>query len=377
MTRHDLTRRRFLTGGSAGVASLLLAGCDQLDALGNAHSRVRQILAAANGLTYRVQRLLAGDALAQEFAETEIRQAQRPNGSVDPDSPAYLALKAGGFAGYRLRVTGAVGRPLSLSLAELQAMPARSQITRHDCVEGWSGIARWTGVPLGFLLAQADVRPQARFVVFHCFDNLGGGLSGAIPYYESCDLAGRAAPADRFSPTASTAPHFRFATVLRSASGSSGSPATRWRNTSIPSSLPKASPTSAAAAADTGRTRPGTTGTAGSRHHTSTENLSVSVIMGSFVAQPHFRGCRRATHDCAGLGQGQSADSGNAMSAKGGEPGLLIVVQRGLDRVHPIAPDKGLQRPRIGIDEPECLRNGMAGVDRPLLRHVVGPGRRR
>lgn len=186
MTRHDLTRRRFLR---AGAASLLLTGCDAFDPLGSDQSRVRQVLAAANGLTYRVQRLLAGDALAQEFAETEIRQGQRPNGSVDPDSPDYLALKASGFAGYRLTVTGAVRQPLSFSLAELQAMPARSQITRHDCVEGWSCIARWTGVPLGVLLDQAGVRPGARFVVFHCFDSLGGGLSAPIPYYESCDLA--------------------------------------------------------------------------------------------------------------------------------------------------------------------------------------------
>ena len=189
MTRRDLTRRRFLTVGSASAASLLLTGCDQLAALGSDQSRARQVLAAANGLTYRVQRLLTGDALAPEFGETEIRQGQRPNGSVDPGSPEYLELKANGFADYRLRVTGAVRRPLTVSLADLHAMPARSQITRHDCVEGWSCIARWTGVPLGFLLAQAGVRPEARFAVFHCYDSFGGALSGPIPYYESCDLA--------------------------------------------------------------------------------------------------------------------------------------------------------------------------------------------
>ena len=68
-------------------------------------------------------------------------------------------------------------------LAELRAMPARSQITRHDCVEGWSAIGKWTGVPLSHLLGQAGLKPEARYIVFRCADTFRGTL-----YYESIDL---------------------------------------------------------------------------------------------------------------------------------------------------------------------------------------------
>ena len=100
----------------------------------------------------------------------------------------YVALRDGGFAGYRLTVTGLVEQEKSYSLAELMNMPNRTQITRHDCVEGWSCIAKWTGVPLSRLLDEAKVKPQARFVVYHCYDKMGGGLSAPEAYYESCDL---------------------------------------------------------------------------------------------------------------------------------------------------------------------------------------------
>lgn len=183
-----LSRRAFLSAGSAGASTLLLAGCGRFDFLGSDESRVRQVLAGTNKLTYRIQRALLGDALAREYEETEIRQGQRPNGSTDPQTAEYLSLKENDFAAYRLRITGLVERPTELSLEELRSMPVRSQITRHDCVEGWSCIAKWTGVPLAFLLDQVRVKPGARFVVFHCFDRLGGGLSAPVPYYESCDL---------------------------------------------------------------------------------------------------------------------------------------------------------------------------------------------
>ena len=129
-----------------------------------------------------------GDALAREYSESEIRQGQRPNGSVDPTTDEYLALKANNFADYRLKVTGLVETPMSFSLDELRNMPARTQITRHDCVEGWSCIAKWTGTPLAGILDQVKVKPQAKFAVYHCYDNIERGLSGDILYYESSDL---------------------------------------------------------------------------------------------------------------------------------------------------------------------------------------------
>lgn len=187
MSKLILSRRRFLTAGAAGASSLVLAGCDNFDFLGADGSKARAVLEKANDLTYRAQRLLIRDgALAAEYSETEIRQGQRPNGSTDPTTAEYLALKDKSFEGYRLAITGLVERPQSYSLAELRNMPARTQITRHDCVEGWSCIAKWTGPQLSRILDEAGVKPNARFAVFHCYDIYDE--SDPAAYYESCDL---------------------------------------------------------------------------------------------------------------------------------------------------------------------------------------------
>jgi DMSO/TMAO reductase YedYZ molybdopterin-dependent catalytic subunit len=181
-------RRRLLGIGTAGLSTLVLAGCKQFDFL-ESDDRVRAFLAKANDVTFYAQRLLLGrDALAREYSETEIRQGQRPNGSTDPDSAEYEALMANHFVDYRLTVSGLVEHPRGYSLAELRNMPSRTQITRHDCVEGWSCIAKWTGTPLSIVLDEARLKPAARYLVFHCYDSLEQGLTGPIRYYESCDL---------------------------------------------------------------------------------------------------------------------------------------------------------------------------------------------
>lgn len=183
----DLSRRRLLTGAGVTAATLPLSGC--FDALGDRSGEVRGFMAEANALTYRVQRFLLGsDHLAREFAASEIRQPMRPNGSTNPQAMDYLQQVSTGFSGYRLTVDGLVERPLSISLDELRNRPSRTQITRHDCVEGWSCIAQWTGTPLAHLLDEARVRPQARYVVFSCFDVMENSLTGPVQYYESIDL---------------------------------------------------------------------------------------------------------------------------------------------------------------------------------------------
>src|SRR6185312_14770529 len=133
-----LNRRRLLGLGAASASTLLLSGCDWYDGGLGMGDGLRSALERANALTYHAQRLLVGQqALATEYTDADILQGQRPNGTVDPQTPEYLAIKANNFAGYRLNITGLVNTPLSLSLAELKALPARTQITRHDCVEGW------------------------------------------------------------------------------------------------------------------------------------------------------------------------------------------------------------------------------------------------
>lgn len=189
MSKLIINRRRLIGLGTMSLSSLALGGCDLFDDLGDRRGNAREFLAKANDLTYRVQRLLIGrDALAPEYSESEIRQGQRPNGSTDPQSADYLALKANDFAHYRLTVKGLVETPKSYSLAELRNMPSRTQITRLDCVEGWSCIAKWTGTPLSIVLDDVKLTPAARYLVFHCYDNMSDSLSRPEFYYESCDL---------------------------------------------------------------------------------------------------------------------------------------------------------------------------------------------
>jgi len=171
-----LTRRTLLLGG----AGTLLAGCDKL----NGNAGFRDALRASEGLTMRAQRLISSrGAMAREFAPSDMSPIFRSNGTGNPNTPDYNRLAAGRFADWRLQVDGLVRRPLRLSLDQIRQLPRRTQITRHDCVEGWSAIGKWTGVPLSYILDGAQLRDDARFIVFHCMDRYGDR-----PYYESIDL---------------------------------------------------------------------------------------------------------------------------------------------------------------------------------------------
>ena len=185
----NIARRRFMTAATLGVSGITLSGCNAFDRLMDRDDAVRNVLERANSLTYRMQRLLGGGhSMAKEFAESEIRQGQRSNGDTDPTDEDYVALKDNGFKDYKLEVAGLVNKPQAFSLADLKSMTSRTQITRHDCVEGWSCIAKWQGVPLQQILDQVGVKPEARYAMFHCFDAIEKGLSGEVLYYESIDL---------------------------------------------------------------------------------------------------------------------------------------------------------------------------------------------
>jgi DMSO/TMAO reductase YedYZ molybdopterin-dependent catalytic subunit len=185
MTEPLLTRRRFLMGGALGAGALALGGCDT----GGPDTAAGKILRSAEGLTLAAQRRLQGrGALAREYTEADISPLFRVNGTSMPDSAAYAALLDQGFANWRLKVDGLVARPMAFSLAALKLMPARTQITRHDCVEGWSAIGKWTGVPLAHILRTTGLLAGARYAVFHCADELETTLDGSGRYYESIDL---------------------------------------------------------------------------------------------------------------------------------------------------------------------------------------------
>ncbi len=175
-----LPRRQILRGAALGTGGLLLSGCD---ALSNS-SDFRGVLNSAEALNMGAQRMITDRAaLAREFSAGQMSPIFRANGSVTGDTAEYKAHQANGFADWTLKIDGLVAKPLSLSLAQLQAMPSREQITRHDCVEGWSAIGKWRGTPLRLLLKAAGILPKSRYIVFHCADKFGD-----TPYYESIDL---------------------------------------------------------------------------------------------------------------------------------------------------------------------------------------------
>lgn len=177
-----LTRRKLLTGGAITLGGLALSGCDPL----SRSPEFRSFLRSGEALTQSAQRtLMAGQPLAREFSERDISRVFKANGTKDPNTAAYRALADGGFSNWRLQVDGLVDRPQSLSLDDIRALPSRTQITRHDCVEGWSAIGKWQGAQLGPLLQTVALKPNARFAVMHCADNYGGGPD---MYYESIDL---------------------------------------------------------------------------------------------------------------------------------------------------------------------------------------------
>ncbi|MET0270634.1 MAG: molybdopterin-dependent oxidoreductase [Sphingomonas sp.] len=172
-----ISRRTLI--GSLG-SGLLLSGCDRLDQ----SPAFKGVLRSGEKLTYATQRLVTNrTALAPEYAGADRSPVFRANGTRMPGGEAYAAQLANKFADWRLRIDGLVARPLAIGLDRIMAMPRRTQTTRHDCVEGWSAIGQWTGVPLKLLLDAAGVREETRFLVFHCADRYGQGL-----YYESIDM---------------------------------------------------------------------------------------------------------------------------------------------------------------------------------------------
>jgi DMSO/TMAO reductase YedYZ molybdopterin-dependent catalytic subunit len=189
MSERQTTRRGLLAKGGALVSTFALAGCDKVISSDAAQSAFKHVEALTRGTQ---ETILGGQQLAPEFTEADISKVFYANGSTNPDSPEYLALVKSEFKDYRLAVKGLVETPLSLSLQDLRdAYGARTQITRHDCVEGWSCIGKWTGAPLGLVLDKAKVKPQAKYVLFRCYDTMddGSSMSGeATHFYGTIDL---------------------------------------------------------------------------------------------------------------------------------------------------------------------------------------------
>jgi len=176
-------KRRIFVASSIAAA---LAGCSSIGTKLN-DGGFHNVLNSAEGLNRAV---FGTHGLAREYAESDIDREFRVNGFNTPSDTSYVALQEHGFRDYRLTVHGAVDRPQRFTLPHLRALAQRTNITRHDCVEGWSAIGKWRGIPLGDLLQSVRPHANARYVVFHCMDRSPEG----VPYYESLDLQQAAHP---------------------------------------------------------------------------------------------------------------------------------------------------------------------------------------
>jgi DMSO/TMAO reductase YedYZ molybdopterin-dependent catalytic subunit len=172
-----ISRRAFFATGASG---LLLAGCDKLDR----NPAFKGVLRSAETLTMRSQRLIGGrNELAPEYGQADMSPFFRSNGTSKPGTPDYARQLSENFANWRVAVDGLVAHPLSIPIQAIRSLPHRTQITRHDCVEGWSAIGKWHGVQLSRILNAAGLSTRAKYIVFHCADRFG-----SWPYYESIDL---------------------------------------------------------------------------------------------------------------------------------------------------------------------------------------------
>ena len=189
MSAGTLTRRAAILAGFGGAGALIW-NVNNIT-LNPSFTRVYQTVEDWTRISQRALQHTGG--LAPEYTEADISPTFKPNGTYDPGGAEYNAHVAQNFVNWRLQIDGLVGHPLSLSLADLRKLPARTQITKHDCVEGWTAIGKWTGVQLGMLLKAAGLAVNARYAVFHCADNLTGepakgGEQSPGQYYESVDL---------------------------------------------------------------------------------------------------------------------------------------------------------------------------------------------
>ena len=180
-----LSRRNLLLGALHSTGVLLLSGCERVFDRLSGSTTIQSILESAEHGNRRVQRLLAGrNKLAQEFADNDISPNFRANGNPPPMTMDFVADAARQFTDWRLEVSGLVKQPARFTLVELKSMPSRTQVTRHDCVEGWSVIGKWKGVRLEEIMNRVQPLAVAKYVVFRCMDTDSEGTN----YYESIDL---------------------------------------------------------------------------------------------------------------------------------------------------------------------------------------------
>ena len=172
-----MKRRLFV----ATTISSALSACAPIGTALNNNSGFHKLLGSTQTLN---QATISTHALAKEYKEGDISPDFPIDSLPTPTDTRYVDLARNGFRDYKLIVDGAVQRRGVFPLAMLERLCNSTQITRHDCVEGWSVIAKWSGVRLSSILDLVQPRSDARYVVFHCLDKDDQGT----PYYESLNM---------------------------------------------------------------------------------------------------------------------------------------------------------------------------------------------
>jgi sulfoxide reductase catalytic subunit YedY len=126
--------------------------------------------------------LAEGWAARSLLTEKDFSPCFWPKGTM-PNSREFDNLVAESFGSYRLRVSSLVEEPCDFSLADHKAMPKQEQITTHFCIQGWSGVAEWGGVPGRDILDLMPPTPEVRYPVFYSPADGGRRDSSSVPCY--------------------------------------------------------------------------------------------------------------------------------------------------------------------------------------------------
>jgi DMSO/TMAO reductase YedYZ molybdopterin-dependent catalytic subunit len=166
-TRHQSLALALLIGCSGLVAVFIL----HVAATEASLRKPRFVQDTIGTMIDGARRALFGHSISrQNYATSELAPYFRVNGRPPVDA-FYNALAESGFAAYELSVGGLVQHDVCLSLDELRRMPKRTQVTKHCCIQGWSAVAQWTGVPLLHIVDLVQPLPSARYIAFYAFDN--------------------------------------------------------------------------------------------------------------------------------------------------------------------------------------------------------------
>jgi sulfoxide reductase catalytic subunit YedY len=119
----------------------------------------------------------------QNYTKKDISPYFWVNG-YPPEDPNWIEMSKNQFRDYKLKVYGQVSNPLQLSLDDLRKLNYESNITKHCCIQGWSGVGEWTGIPVRDILTLCQPLPSSKYIIFHSYQK----DDGVHEYYSSLDL---------------------------------------------------------------------------------------------------------------------------------------------------------------------------------------------